>query len=194
MSVQTSPQAGAPPAKRSGAAVNALLSLTLLGLLALMWLALSIATRTFWTPTNIENLLRQGSMIAILAIGETFVIITAGIDLSVGAVVGVCSLAVALLLGADYPIWEAVAITLLIGVAIGTFHAFGIVQMGLPPFIMTLATMQALRGIGLLITNGATISITNDTFTNFSQGSVFGVPNLFLLVSWSPCPPISSCI
>ena len=182
MSVQTAPQAGAPPPKRSGAAVNALLSLTLLGLLALMWLALSLATRTFWTPTNIENLLRQGSMIAILAIGETFVIITAGIDLSVGAVVGVCSLAVALLLGADYPIWEAIAITLLIGVAIGTFHAFGIVQMGLPPFIMTLATMQALRGMGLLITNGATISITNDTFTNFSQGSVFGVPNLFLLV------------
>jgi ribose transport system permease protein len=177
MSVQT-----IQPAKNSGAAIGVLLSLTLLGLLALMWFALSLATPTFWTPTNIENLLRQGSMIAILAIGETFVIITAGIDLSVGAITGFASLIVALLLGADYPIWLSVVITLLVGAGIGVFHAFGIVQMGLPPFIMTLATMQALRGIGLLITNGATISITNDAFTDFSQGSLFSVPNLFLMV------------
>lgn len=177
MSVQN-----AQPARSSGAAIGVLLSLTLVGLLALMWLALSLATHTFWTATNIENLLRQGSMIAILAIGETFVIITAGIDLSVGAIAGFASLIVALLLGADYPIWLSVLVTLLVGVGIGAFHAFGIVQMGLPPFIMTLATMQALRGIGLLITNGATISITNDAFTNFSQGSVLGVPNLFLMV------------
>jgi ribose transport system permease protein len=170
------------PAKSSGAAIGVLLSLTLVGLLALMWIALSFATNTFWTATNITNLLRQGSMIAILAIGETFVIITAGIDLSVGAVAGFASLIVALMLGGDYPIWMSVLVTLLIGVGIGLFHAFGIVQMGLPPFIMTLATMQALRGIGLLITNGATISITNDTFTDFSQGSVFSVPNLFLMV------------
>ena len=177
MSVQT-----VQPARGGGAAIGVLLSLTLVGLLALMWLALSLATNTFWTATNIENLLRQGSMIAILAIGETFVIITAGIDLSVGAIAGFASLIVALLLGADYPIWASVLITLSVGVGIGVFHAFGIVQMGLPPFIMTLATMQALRGIGLLITNGATISITNDAFTNFSQGSVFGAPNLFLMV------------
>jgi ribose transport system permease protein len=177
MSVQT-----IQPVKNSGAAIGVLLSLTLLGLLALMWFALSMATNTFWTGNNIENLLRQGAMIAILAIGETFVIITAGIDLSVGAIAGFASLIVALLLGADYPIWLAIVITLLIGIAIGAFHAFGIVQMGLPPFIMTLATMQALRGIGLLITNGATISITNDSFTDFSQGSLFRVPNLFLMV------------
>ncbi len=59
---------------------------------------------------------------------------------------------------------------------IGLFHAFGVVQMGLPPFIMTLATMYALRGIGLLITNGATISITNDAFTGFSRASFLGFP------------------
>ena len=170
------------PARSGGAAIGVLLSLTLLGLLALMWFALSLATTTFWTPTNIENLLRQGAMIAILAMGQTFVIITAGIDLSVGAIVGFSSLMVALLLGAEYPIWLSVLITLVIGTGIGVFHAVGIVQMGIPPFIMTLATMQSLRGIGLLITNGATISITNDSFTDFSQGSLFGVPNLFLMV------------
>jgi ribose transport system permease protein len=157
-----------------------LLGLTLLALLVLMWLALSVETRTFWTSTNIANLLRQGAMIAILAIGETFTIITGGIDLSVGAVAGFVSMAVALLLGHDLglasTIAGAIAISLAIGVAIGLFHAFGVVQMGLPPFIMTLATMYALRGLGLLITNGQTISIDNDSFTGFSRASFLGFP------------------
>src|SRR5579863_7640504 len=163
-----------------GAGLNILLGLTLLVLLLVMWLALSIETTTFWTANNMSNLLRQGAMIAILAIGETFAIITGGIDLSVGAIAGFVSMMVALLLTHDLGIASsiagAVAISLAIGIFIGLFHAFGIVQMGLPPFIMTLATMYALRGIGLLITNGATISITNDTFTGFSRASFLGFP------------------
>ena len=167
-------------ARRSGAGVNLLLGLTLLLLLMAMWLALSVETTTFWSANNMANLLRQGAMIAILAIGETFVIITGGIDLSVGAIAGFMSMIVAWLLTHDLgfasSIAGAISISLVIGVFIGLFHAFGVVQMGLPPFIMTLATMYALRGIGLLITNGATISITNDAFTGFSRASFLGFP------------------
>src|SRR5271167_544812 len=134
-------------ARRSGAGLNVLLSLTLLGLLLILWLILSFETTTFWTSNNIANLLRQGAMIAILAIGETFTIITGGIDLSVGAIAGFVSMTVALLMAHDLgfasSIAGAVAISLAIGVLIGTFHAFGVTQMGLPPFIMTLATMYA---------------------------------------------------
>lgn len=162
--------------------VDTLLGLTLLVLLALMWLVLAFSTSSFWTYNNITNLLRQGAMTAILAIGETFVIITGGIDLSVGAVVGFTSVIIAWLLTNGFPIWIAVILTLVIGLIIGVFHAFGITRLGLPPFIMTLATLTALRGIGLLITNGATISITNDAFTGFSRGSFLGVPNLFWMV------------
>ena len=169
-----------PKSTRRGAGLSILLSLTLLGLLALMWIVLSVETRTFWTANNMANLLRQTAFIAILAIGETFVIITGGIDLSVGAVEGFISMMVAWLLTHDLgfasTIVGAVTISLLIGVGIGFFHAFGVVQMGLPPFIMTLATMYALRGIGLLVTNGATISIDNDTFTHFSRQSFLGFP------------------
>jgi ribose transport system permease protein len=160
--------------------LNVLLGLTLLGLLLILWLALSFATTTFWTSNNISNLLRQGAMIAILAIGETFTIITGGIDLSVGAIAGFISMTVALLLTNDLglasTIAGAVTISLAIGIFIGLFHAFGVVQMGLPPFIMTLATMYALRGIGFLITNGATISVTNTDFTGFSRASFLGFP------------------
>ena len=169
-------------ATRRQARMGTLLSLTLLALLALMWLVLSFSTTSFWTYNNITNLLRQGSMIAILAMGETFVIITAGIDLSVGAVVGFASVIVAWLLTHGFPIWASIIITLGFGFAIGAFHGFGITKLGLPPFIMTLATLTALRGVGLLITNGATISITNDAFTGFSRGDFLGVPNLFWMV------------
>jgi ribose transport system permease protein len=169
-------------ASKRQARMGTLLSLTLVALLALMWMLLAFSTESFWTYNNISNLLRQGSMIAILAMGETFVIITAGIDLSVGAVVGFTSVIVAWFLAHGFPIWAAILITLAFGFAIGTFHAFGISKLGLPPFIMTLATLTALRGIGLLITNGATISITNTTFTGFSRGDFLGVPNLFWMV------------
>src|SRR5271165_733594 len=167
-------------AERRSHRLNLLLGLTLLGLLVILWLALSFATTTFWTSNNIANLLRQGAMIAILAIGETFTIITGGIDLSVGAIAGFISMTVALLLashlGFASSVAGAVAISLAVGVLIGLFHAFGVTQMGLPPFIMTLATMYALRGIGFLITNGATISIDNDAFTGFSRASFLGFP------------------
>jgi ribose transport system permease protein len=187
MSVDTkSVAAGVDAAKsaipKRGVQIGTLLSLTLVALLALMWILLAVSTRSFWTYNNITNLFRQGAMIAILSIGETFVIITAGIDLSVGAVVGFTSVIIALFLTNGFPIFAAVIITLIFGLLIGVFHAFGITKLGLPPFIMTLATLTALRGVGLLITNGATISITNDTFTGFSRGDFLGVPNLFWMV------------
>ena len=178
MSVETTTESA--PAPKKGR--NILLGLTLFGLLAALWLALGLSTNAFWTPGNISNLLRQGAMTAILAVGQTFVIITAGIDLSVGAIVGFSSVVVAWLLQVGVPLWAAIILTLLMGVAIGAFHGFGIVRMGLPPFIITLATLTSLRGIGLLITNGSTISINHEGFTNFSRMDFLGVPSLFWMV------------
>jgi ribose transport system permease protein len=173
----------APIARKGGARVDVLLGLTLLGLLLLMWLFLAVTTpNSFLTENNFLNLLRQGSLIAILAVGQTFVIITGGIDLSVGAVEGFCSMIVALLLTNNVPIWLAILTTLAVGLAVGCFHGFGVVQLGLPPFIMTLATLTALRGIGLLVTNGASINIDNDAFTNFSINDFLSIPNLFWMV------------
>ncbi|MDM9626246.1 ABC transporter permease [Rhizobium sp. S152] len=170
------------PAPQQRRKVNILFGLTLIGLLIALWIALGLATNSFWTPLNISNLLRQGSMTAILALGETFVIITAGIDLSVGAIVGFAGVIIAWLLQAGVPVWAAILLTLAFGVAIGAFHGFGIVHMGLPPFIITLATLTALRGFGLLITNGSSINITNEAFSNFSRADFLGIPSLFWMV------------
>jgi ribose transport system permease protein len=169
-------------ATKRRALLSTLFGFTLFVLLALLWVILTFSTPNFLTPGNISNLARQGAMTAILAIGETFVIITAGIDLSVGAIAGFTTVIVAWLLTHGYPIWGSVLISLGLGLIIGAFHAFGITKLGIPPFIMTLATYTALRGIGLLITNGATISITNTDFTGFSRGDFLHVPNLFWMV------------
>jgi ribose transport system permease protein len=175
----TPTEIAAPPPRRK---VNILFGLTLIGLLAFLWIVLGFVTASFWTPLNISNLLRQGAMTSILALGQTFVIITAGIDLSVGAIVGFTSVILAWLLQAGVPVWASILITLLMGVSIGAFHGFGIVKMGLPPFIITLATLTSLRGIGLLITNGSTINIVNEPFTNFARADFLGVPSLFWMV------------
>jgi len=169
-------------AQRARRNYSFLFALTLLGILLLLCIVLSIATPNFLTERNIPNLLRQGSMIAILALGETFVIITAGIDLSVGAIAGFATVVVAMLIQGGVPVWLAIIITLLVGLAIGIFHAFGITKMGLPPFIITLATLTSLRGIGLLMTNGATISITDKGFTDFATLDFLGIPSLFWMV------------
>jgi ribose transport system permease protein len=182
MTLQTSNANAAAAAAKPRRNWNFLFALTLLGLLVLLWVALAAATPNFASSNNITNLLRQGSMIAILALGQTFVIITAGIDLSVGAIVGFSTTVIAWLLQAGVPVWAAILLTLLMGLAIGIFHGFGIVRMGLPPFIITLASLTALRGIGLLITNGSTISITDAGFNEFSRNSFLGVPNLFWMV------------
>ncbi|MBZ9673038.1 ABC transporter permease [Mesorhizobium sp. ES1-3] len=170
------------PAEKPKRNYNALFGLTLLALLVLLWVILSFSTSSFASANNISNLLRQGSMIAILAVGQTFVIITGGIDLSVGAVVGFATVIAAMLINAGVPVFLAILLTLLVGVAIGLFHGFGIVKMGLPPFIITLATLTSLRGIGLLMTNGNSISINNDAFQEFSRNSFLGIPNLFWMV------------
>ena len=170
------------PPKRRPAWLGGLLNLTLLGLLLLLWAVLSFTTDSFATHGNFINLMRQASLWTIIAIGETFVIITAGIDLSVGAVVGLSSTLVAMLLTAHVSILASCLLTLLLGIAIGLFHGFAIVQMRLPPFITTLATLTALRGIGLLMTGGQTISGMPVAFGDFSRGSLAGIPNLFVVV------------
>ncbi|HVX82705.1 MAG: ABC transporter permease [Devosia sp.] len=182
MTTTTTSDAASAQARRARRSYNFLFALTLLALLIVLWAILAVATPNFLTTRNIPNLLRQGSLTAILALGETFVIITAGIDLSVGAIAGFCTVIVAMLLQAGVPVWLSIALTLGVGLVIGIFHAFGITKMGLPPFIITLATLTALRGIGLLMTNGATISITDKGFSDFATQDWLGIPSLFWMV------------
>lgn len=135
-------------------------------LIALILLSayLSFATPYFLTVSNLTNVLRQSSITAILAIGQTLVIISAGIDLSVGAVAAITASVAAVLMTQQLEIagitigpvslWIGLPIALIVGILCGMLNGFIINRGRIPDFIATLGTMTMLRGIALLITGG----------------------------------------
>lgn len=145
----------------------------------------SMSNEYFLTVDNILNVLRQTSINAILAVGMTFVILTAGIDLSVGSVLAFAGAVGAALVAAGTPVPVAVLAALLVGVGVGAASgvvvAFGRVQ----PFIATLVSMTMLRGATLVLTDGRPISTAGapgaDAFWFLGGGYVFGLPVPVLL-------------
>jgi Ribose/xylose/arabinose/galactoside ABC-type transport systems, permease components len=145
--------------------------------LILLIIVFSIASSDFLTPGNWINIMQQSSIIAISAIGMTFVIITSGIDLSVGSTVALSGLLSAqLIVQHGLSPWLAILVGLLSGVAIGLFNGFGVARLGVAAFIATLATMSMGRGLTLAISNGQTIFGLPQIYTIWGGGSVLGIP------------------
>jgi ribose/xylose/arabinose/galactoside ABC-type transport system permease subunit len=137
--------------------------------LAIECLVLALATDTFLTPENLTNVLRQNAYPAIIAAGMTFVILTGGIDLSVGAVVGLSGVLVADALVHGWGIWPAVGLGLTLGLAAGLVNALVITRLHVPPFIVTLAMMLVVRGAAFKYTDARTISGLPPSFASLSQ-------------------------
>ncbi len=142
-------------------------------------------SRKFLTVNNIMNVLNQTSMNAILALALTTVILTGGIDISVGSTLAFSGAAAAWLLRAGHSTVLAVIVALVIGVAIGTLNGIFISRWNLQPMIVTLATMSIFRGTTYLLTTGSPISVSNPAFKMIGGGKLFGtiqVPIIILLV------------
>jgi ribose transport system permease protein len=146
----------------------------LLGLVILIIIA-TFLSPTFLNPVNLLNVLLQVSMNAFVAMGMTFVIISAGIDLSVGAIVALTAEIMALLAIAGMPWWLAILIALVIGFAMGAINGFAIQKLKVIPFIVTLATMQVYRGLALLVVNGNYLYNLPHGLEPLGQGHLFGV-------------------
>lgn len=143
---------------------------TLGPLLSLVILSLAIWSQegVFMTEQNLLNVLRQAAITAILGIGMTFVILTGGIDLSVGSIVALASVSGGLLMmNAGWPMWQAVPVILLVGSLCGLVNGLIITVGKIPPFIVTLGTMQIFRGIALEMTNGEPMYGISDVVPNF---------------------------
>jgi ribose transport system permease protein len=130
---------------------------------------LSLYTDTFLTATNIFNIMRAFSWIAIAAFGECMVIITAGIDLSVGSVMAISGLTSAMLLVRDVPVPLAVAGGLVTGLAIGCLNGLMITKGKLPPFIATLGSLLMFRGLCYGLTGGWPVRDLPQSFRNLGQ-------------------------
>ncbi len=149
----------------------------LLGL-ALLIIIVSVLNPSFLEPLNILNLLRQVSINALIAFGMTFVILTGGIDLSVGAVLALSSAFVANMMVAGFDPILAIIIGCLLGAVMGAVNGLLVTQGKMAPFIATLATMTIFRGLTLVYTNGNPITGLGEsmTFQLFGRGYQFGIP------------------
>ena len=140
---------------------------------------LAIATPTFRKPMNLLNVVKQASVNGILAFGMMIVVITAGIDLSMGSIVGFSGVCAALFAHpGEYPLIVSVLIALLAGAVFGMINGVGVAYGGLPPFIITLGTMSIARGLALVFSGGIPVINLSETFTNMSSGSLAGIPYL----------------
>ena len=137
----------------------------------------SAMTDVFATTGNILNVLRQAAPILIVAVAMTFVIITAGIDLSVGSQVALINASAALALQAGLP-WPVVVLAMLaLGALVGLAQGWFVAFQGIPAFIVTLAGLSILRGIALYMTQGYSIPIRDvPGFFYLGRGTVFDIP------------------
>lgn len=156
-----------------------------LAALVLLVIVASLVSDRFLQLGNLLNVMRQISIVGVLALGMTFVIITAGIDLSVGAM-----MAVVVVYTADtvqtVGILPAVVVALAVGSLLGLVNGLGVTLGKVQPFIMTLGMLAFAKGIALIYTQGQPIPITNQTFLQLGNGRILGVPNpaiVFVLLS-----------
>jgi len=143
----------------------------------LLCLALWSSNSDFLSASNVVNTTRQISMLGILAIGIAFVIITGGIDLSIGSVVGLTGVIIARISstqtgGLGYPLWMGIAAGLVAAMAVGVAQGLLITRLKLQPFIVTLGGMLLFRGVAQTIVDGGVISMGDSPLLNLSSGGL----------------------
>lgn len=158
--------------------------------LVLLVVVFAVLEPRFLNPFNLMNILRQVSISGLIAIGMTFVILTAGIDLSVGALVALAGLvgayvakgglgdrfAVGASVDAGNPVILAVLAAAAVGIACGALQGWAVTRLKVPPFVVTLGGMTAFRGAALLFSGGGPISGFNPDYTWWGQGRIWSVP------------------
>ncbi|MFC2125304.1 ABC transporter permease [Bacteroidota bacterium] len=138
----------------------------------------AFASNAFFTPTNLFNLIRQVTPVGIISMGMLLVILTGGIDLSVGSVVAMVGVLCALFTHI-MPLPVAILTALVCGLLVGSFSGYLVAYHKIAPFIATLALMSIVRGLGFIFSKGAPVIVNDNAsfLTDFGGGSFMGIPN-----------------
>ena len=131
---------------------------------------------SFLTFQNILNVLRQVSITGIIAVGMTFVIITGGIDISVGSIVALCGVITAMALKSNVPIFPSILLALIVGIVAGLLNGILVAYGRVMPFVATLGTMYLIRGGTLIVAKGQAIWGLPDQFIKIGIGYFLGIP------------------
>ncbi|MBW7920758.1 MAG: ABC transporter permease [Rubellimicrobium sp.] len=159
-----------------------ILELRMVLLVLLLALVLSVASPHFLTSSNLYNLLDQSVVLGIVAIGMTFVVLTGGIDLSVGSVAGMTGIVLGLLLR-EMPIVPAVGLTLLVGALTGAISGALITFFGLASFVVTLGMLAIGRSLAYVLSGQRSISDIPDALSQLVYTEIFGIPlNVVILL------------
>ncbi len=171
---------------------------------AVLIIILSVLSPSFFSISNLLNILKQSSVIGIVAIGTTFVILTGGIDLSSGSLVALCGVLAALFAGPQglgssmlgfiryeegmekalkqaehaLPLIVPFLVAVVSGAAIGFFNGTVVARGKVPPFIVTLGTMTMARGVALIAADGGTVPYVTEEFKALGGSSILGIPSL----------------
>lgn len=146
--------------------------LSLIGLFA----ALSIASPYFLTGNNLASVVRQTAVFNTMALGMTIVIISGGIDLSVGSILGLSGLVGTMAMERGYPIAVGVAIGLAVGTLCGFLNGLLVTRLRIPPFVVTLGTLGIFRGLALIFSNGLPVHRIPPGFSFLGEGNLLGIP------------------
>ena len=180
--------AGAGPARSRGlstAAKDRLQQLLAFASLIVIFVFFSLASSSFFSYSNVTSILFSTVVIGTLALGTTFVIITGGIDLSIGTGMTLCAvMAGVFITNVGLPIWLGVLLAVLFGGLIGLINGCNVALLGIPPFIATLAMMLVAQGLALVISDSAPIYFTDPGYLEISTGNLLGAdfPNAVLVL------------
>lgn len=173
--------------RQSGALRSLLLSQEFWVALGVVLIGIGVAqvSDKFASGANLFNVLQNFCFIALMAIGMTPVIISGGIDISVGSVLGLAGICAGLVMSADYPFWMGLGTAVGVGLLAGFVNGASIAYLKLPPFIMTLAMLSAARSAALVISDNQviyTFGRAEEALLALGGGQTFGLPNVFLAV------------
>jgi ribose transport system permease protein len=152
----------------------------MLPVLVVICILFAVLTPNFLTQNNLVNVVRQASINIVLAAGMTFVILTGGIDLAVGSVLGFTAV-IAVVVSLTALSWAAVPAALFAGLVVGVLTGATVAYIGLPPFIVTLGTYTAIRGAAYLAAGGTTVINSKIDFAWIGNGYVGPVPWLVII-------------
>ncbi len=156
--------------------IQKVLNHSTIGLFVIILVTFSFLSPQFFTLQNFINILIQASALAIIATGMTFVLLTAGIDLSVGSIMFLAGvISGKMVVTGGQPLWLACLVVLIIGIVYGFINAVFIYRLRVIPFIVTLATFYMGRGLGLLISETRAINLP-DSFLQISSARILGIP------------------
>ena len=144
--------------------------------LIVLFVALSIASPHFLTNTNLSSVIRQTAVINIMALGMTLIIISGGIDLSVGAILAMAGLLGTMAMEAGQPIMVGIGVGLLAGAFWGFVNGFLTTRLRINPFIVTLGTLGIVRGLTLIISNGLPVHNIPKSYSYLGEGNLLGLP------------------